>query len=352
MQTIQPTTNLPTITAPVFIDGYSQPGASVNTNPITMADNAVLLIELDGALDSSNTNFQPTGLNIAAGGSTLRGLVINDFNTAGVQLTTSGEDQLAGDFIGTDPTGTTAKPNGSFGLQVSSSNNTIGGTNAADCNVISGNGASGAGYGSEGYGIFLEIPGSFPANTLVEGNFIGTDATGTQGLGYQVQGISVDGPDTTIGGTTPAARNVISGNLAYGIEARNAGALIQGNLIGTDLTGTQAVPNGFGIATANASGTTIGGTTAGAGNIISGNKGYGIDLSYSSGNLIQGNIIGSDATGTIDLGNGGEGIDVGGVRCQHPDNQQHDWRVNRRRWQHRRVHEVHSWRRRDRCSLE
>src|SRR5262245_46665719 len=119
--------------------------------------------------------------------------------------------------------------------------------------------------------------------------------------------------NNTIGGSSAASRNLISGNdsVGIGIESSN-GTIIQGNLIGTDITGQVALPNGSAI-TLTGNDTTIGGGAAGAGNVISGNIGSGIAISYGSGIVIQGNIIGPDITGTKALGNGMGINDSGGV---------------------------------------
>ena len=118
-----------------------------------------------------------------------------------------------------------------------------------------------------------------------------------------------------IGGTTPAARNVISGNNSSGVGGGDFGRFNQvlGNFIGTDITGTQDLGNGgtgvslFG-GNRDGSGTVIGGTTAGARNIISGNNVIGVFLARESGLFIQGNYIGTDVTGTVAIANGAEGI--------------------------------------------
>jgi parallel beta-helix repeat protein len=127
--------------------------------------------------------------------------------------------------------------------------------------------------------------------------------------------------NNTIGGTVAGAGNVISGNRVNGIETGvgyfDTGAhnnLVQGNYIGTDATGTGAVPNrqaGI-LISGRATNNTIGGTATGAGNLISGNQGDGIEITDSdtTGNLLQGNTIGTDVTGTLALGNGGNGVDV------------------------------------------
>jgi hypothetical protein len=128
VKTISPTSALPTITDPVFIDGYTQPGASANT--LAVGNNAVLLIELNG------TGAGINGLTITAGNSTERGLVINRFSF-GIVIS-SGNNVFAGNFIGTNPTGSIGLSN-SVGVHVpTGANNLIGGTTPQARNVISG----------------------------------------------------------------------------------------------------------------------------------------------------------------------------------------------------------------------
>ena len=159
-----------------------------------------------------------------------------------------------------------------------SDGNLIGGTNSAARNVISGNGKSGAGI--EGYG--LSIGGSI--SNLVQGNYIGTDVTGTLGVGNLRAGVWLEysGNNNTIGGTSVGSRNVISGNGGQGITiwvARDN--FVQGNSIGTQADGVTPLGNGAtGIHLYNASGNSIGGSTAASGNIIAFN---GVTSSGSSG---------------------------------------------------------------------
>ncbi|MEO8434725.1 MAG: CSLREA domain-containing protein [Pyrinomonadaceae bacterium] len=152
---------------------------------------------------------------------------------------------------------------------------------------------------------------------IVEGNFIGTDVTGTLAFGNG-KGVFIDGPSNNrIGGTTAAARNLISGN-GRGIETAaptgftTTGNLVQGNFIGTDVAGTADLGNsGNGVQLFRAAAaTTIGGTVAGAGNIISGNDNSGIGFDATSGVLVQGNFIGTDLTGAVDLGNSQMGVQL------------------------------------------
>ncbi len=131
--TISPTSALPTITHPVFINGYSQPGSSPNTE--TDSDNAVILIQLSGA----GAGFSD-GLQIIASNSTVSGLAINQFEQYGIRLFSGTDDVLSGDFVGTDPTGTTALPNIDAGISVDDAKSAlIGGTAAAAHDIISGN---------------------------------------------------------------------------------------------------------------------------------------------------------------------------------------------------------------------
>src|SRR4029077_12679369 len=109
------------------------------------------------------------------------------------------------------------------------------------------------------------------SNNVVEGNLLGTDATGTKALANSYD-IRVDGSDNTIGGTVAGAANLISGSYTGLYVYSGTGNQIQGNKIGTDITGTKALGNSFGVTLWSlSSGTTVGGTGATAGNLISGN---------------------------------------------------------------------------------
>ena len=301
---------LPVITDRVVIDGYTQSGTSPNT--LLNGDNAILLIELSGASAAPGAN----GLSLTAGasGSTIRGLVINRFQGNGILLNASDANTIAGNFIGTDPTGQIDLGNNGIGIEsaffTNSDNNVIGGFNLADRNIISGNGGSG-----------IEFTTS--AGNAIRGNFIGIGADGSTLIGNGGSGIvfgsfsngfvigGANGPvfefEGAIAGT---ARNIISGNAQSGIFLGGSGfggGIVQGNYIGTDATGTLARPNLNGIDTNIANNTTIGGNSAGAGNLISGNTNQGIAIANTTNFLVLGNSIGVSATGG-NLGNGGNGI--------------------------------------------
>ena len=248
--------------------------------------------------------------------------IISGNNGSGVNINSNAMGNLVlGNFLGTNASGTQALGNAGGGVIIAP-NNTVGGTAPGAGNVISGNTGDG-----------LEVNGSDATGTVVQGNFIGLNAAGTAIVGNTGEGLLVnDASGALIGGTAAAARNVISGNGVDGISLNNAGAtgnLVQGNYIGTDASGTTALGNarhGVSIThdnnSTNPSGfdNTIGGTVAGAGNLISGNGAFGVVIfgpnGGASGNLLQGNFIGTDVTGTQAVGNVGDGV----VLSSAPDN--------------------------------
>jgi titin len=225
----------------------------------------------------------------------------------GIQLESAGTsgNRVEGNFIGTNVSGTAAIPNGSGGISLSSGavNNTIGGTVAGAGNVISGN---------TGNGIACNVSGTLIAGNLIGTNAAGTAALPNTPSGIRMDLAT----NTTIGGTVAAARNVISGNTSTGISilgASNSGNTITGNYIGTDSSGTIAVGNqGGGFSIVNgAVNTTVGGTTAAARNVISGNTTFGVHISFgATGTIVQGNYIGTDVSGVLDLGNTTNGVEI------------------------------------------
>lgn len=143
------------------------------------------------------------------------------------------------------------------------------------------------------------------------GNYIGTNYAGTAALANTAYGIYLNTNGNMIGGTTAGDRNVISGNGGPGLYIVSNNNNVQGNYIGVNASASAALANashGINILSA-ATGGTIGGTTAGAGNVISGNTGDGINQSASGANTVQGNYIGTNAVSTS-LPNGGDGIDT------------------------------------------
>ena len=227
--------SLPDINAPVTIDGYTQPGASPNT--LAEGEDAVLLIELSGGASPSGYG----GLVITAPNCTVRGLVINGFNPNGIALfeSVATNTHIEGNFIGTNAAGMAAIGNSTGIYSQRANGNQIGGTDPAARNVISGN----------GYGILIENGGGAPAvGNIIQGNYVGTNAAGTAAVPNQAGGGIVinSGQNNLVGGTTPGASNLVSGNLLSGIRIASSfpaarGNVVQGNFVGTDITGTETM---------------------------------------------------------------------------------------------------------------
>jgi hypothetical protein len=212
-------------------------------------------------------------------------------------------NQVLGNFIGLGISGTQGVGNVN-GIEIAGSDNTIGGLTASDGSianqVISANRKD---------GVVLD---SGATGNLVQGNYIGTDYTGTSSEANSV-GIEVKGNSNTLGGAGSNLYNVVSGNSTDGIliDSGVSGTLVQGNYIGTDYTGTIAVANSIGIEVAGNS-NTVGGTTTAARNIISGNTGSGVTIdSTASGTLVEGNYIGINASSAA-RGNGAYGVSIAG----------------------------------------
>ena len=228
-------------------------------------------------------------------------VVASNYN-GNIVLIADTADVVAGNLVGTDATGTVALGGG--GVQIEESKNTtVGGTVAGARNVISGNNGDG-----------VAIVGQGATHNLVEGNYIGTDLNGTVALANQGAGVDVysGASNVTIGGTAPGAGNVISGNAQSGILLQNSPfTLIVGNKIGTDESGGGALPNSnTGIDFEGGGFSTIGGTTAGAGNLVSGNDGSGILLDNAFSFVVQGNLVGTNFNGSSPLPNTGPGLDI------------------------------------------
>lgn len=313
VQAISPLSPLPPLTddAGVTIDGYSQPGSSPNT--LTIGDNAVLLIGLSGV----STGAAAFGLSVQSSNNSLRGLVINRFGT-GISIQSGFNNRVSGCFIGTDPSGAIASPN-RLGLALVSSEpgvvfiagTLIGGSDPGSRNIISGNSSTLPGDYSGGVVLGFGASGS-----TVAGNYIGTDAAGTLALpnggGLVGDGVAVNvASDSVIGGKAVGAGNVISGNVAAGINAAfSLRTVIQGNLIGTNAKGTAALPNRTGIVDEQDLSTVIGGGSLGARNLISGNF-AGLLITFGTRlTSVSGNLIGTDITGNVPIGNRQNGITI------------------------------------------
>jgi len=292
--TITMASSLPTILDAIVIDGSTQSGYS--THPLIVLDGN------GGATDALNFSG-------AADASTVRGLVIRNFSGDGIRVQ-AGADNLVivGNYIGSfNADGSDAgsgKRNTGSGIESYGANLTIGGTSAADRNVISGNASA--------FNIYL---GNGASGSTVKGNYLGTTGSGSVAMASNsAWGLVIDTAATnvTIGGSATGAGNVISGFTSDGLWLSTSGiSTVQGNLIGTNAAGTAALANGrYGIFLDDTGSALIGGTASGAGNLISGNSGGGLYALNSGGVTVQGNIIGLNALGNAALANGGFGVRI------------------------------------------
>jgi hypothetical protein len=319
------TTPLPAITQKVKIDGYSQPLTQANT--LEVGNNANIRIVIAG---ETLSGVQPVpndlaGLAVNADGCTIQGLAIRGFSAGirGEAIRITGKDNsILGCYLGTDATGLAAAPNREGISIMSGPGNAIGAGTPASRNVIAGNAGS---------GITIWAPGN-----RVQGNYIGVDKTGQGRLGNQT-GVRIFHSENLIGGDTALQGNVISANREDGISLDRQRPRpdpiddnkIQGNLVGTDATGMLARGNNrHGISVIGAKGTIIGEAAAtpgqAPGNVISGNGEHGIYL-HASPNVgpedpsvdthstrIYGNVIGLRMDGREALpagdSNGKDGI--------------------------------------------
>jgi len=227
VHTITPVTQLPTIARTVFIDAYTQPGASTNT--LAAGSNAVLRIELDGVAPSGNHGLI---FGTGANDSVVRGMAIGRF-TRGIFVTGNVGVQISGNFIGTDSAGTTARPNTVGVLTQTGAVAAIGSAAVADRNVISGN----------DYGIWLET-----SSNAVIGNLIGTNAAGTAAIG-NTRGIFINGvaspANNVIGPFNIISGNAVSSTFSAGIELAGPvqSTQIFQNILGLAIDNLTAIPN-------------------------------------------------------------------------------------------------------------
>ena len=288
--TITLTSALTTINQAVNIDASTQTGYA-----------GTPLVQISGG----GTVAQAFDLNTGSTGSTVRGFILSSFTQYGVYANVSNSHTIAGNWIGLARDGVTGTSSGNGVYLANSTGSTIGGTTAADRNVISGNAER---------GIVLDNT----HNTSVLGNYIGTDVTGlldVNGSGantLQSGVIVINGSSgNQIGSTTAGARNILSGNDHYGVELMSGSFnnTVAGNYIGTTVTGLAALGNSNGGASFWGAGT---GNLVG-GNVVAGNNGFGVLVGLAtSGALIQGNYVGLGVDGSTALGNLATGILVSG----------------------------------------
>ncbi len=359
LETISPKSALPVLTQPVILDGTSEPGYLASLPPliqvvgtsagttavgltITASGSQVRGLAIDGfkaggllVNGASNVTIRQDWIGVepsasespqgnvgygvmlegGAKGGTLVGDVISGNSGDGVILSGSGTENnvLQADFVGTDSSGSQCRPNTADGvlLEGSASHNTLGGATAAELNVISGNGTNG-----------VELASAAQGN-VVDGNYIGasypTDDDSSSALPNQKNGVELDSGATnnTIGGSTTVI-NVISGNAGNGVLITGATTknVIDGDDIGADAGGNDVMANqGDGVMImGSASDNTIGGTHTNQRNVISGNKGSGVEISGTGtdANSVEGNYLGIAGDGATGLDNGADGVRIDG----------------------------------------
>jgi gliding motility-associated-like protein len=350
-----------TIVTGNVISGNNSDGIKLTLNSATIKGNYIGL-NAAGTGSVANSGF---GINIVstASGSTIGGTTVGDGNvisgnlSAGIFIGTTG-NTIQGNIVGLNAAGTTARANSIYGILDNKGGNTIGGNTTSARNIISGNNNHGieitgsassadliqnnyigtdingsSPLGNNGQGIDLNSANHNILNNLVsgnkfngivlqtgsnsvtvKGNYVGTNAAGTASIANTFNGIVIGTSvsNSTIGGTNSGDGNLVSGNTTNGIFATAAsnGNVILGNLLGTDINGTSAIPNAVGIKINSSSNITIGGTVSGSSNIISGNTGDGINS--NSALTAERNYIGTNINGSSALGNGGNGISLTG----------------------------------------
>ncbi len=246
----------------------------------------------------------------------------------GVWINGPGTDgnAVAGNFIGASVSGDAALDNGTpyafvYGgvvIDGGASGNRVG----TDGRSVDDGGQRNIIAGSDNDGV--DIIGAGTDGNVVAGNFIGTDVSGTRSMGIAAYGVFLSDAAhnwigvNPLGGTAFGDEgNVISGT-GSGIQLdQSDDNVIAGDLIGTDVTGAAALGNrSDGVAITNmSSGNTIGGTSAGEADVISGNGtpdsgDWGVEFNNASDNVVEGDFIGTDATGTKSLGNAGAGVSI------------------------------------------
>jgi parallel beta-helix repeat protein len=305
LQTISPQSALPAITYPVTIDGTSEPGYDVNP-----------MIILNGSSAGSSAN----GLTIESADVTVKGLAIDSFSGDGILVDGGAGDVINADDIGISPPGNLNLGNGILG--VATAGNAPAGNlsgvvveSSADVTIENSTVSANTLYG-------VVLTGS--SGSVVQGDDIGTNIGATTAVAYNGAslgngqiGVLINGGSTsnTVGGTAAGTADVISGNGVYGVyisDSNTNGNVVEGDLIGTDYTGNNALGNDDGVDVANgAYDNTIGGTSTAARDVISGNHGDGVQLSTSGpGDLIEGDFIGIQASVTGALGNGRSGVTI------------------------------------------
>ena len=300
---IRPGSALPPLSGgDIEIDGASQTRNQGDTNP-----NGPEIY-----IDGSRAGNKAKGFEVRSANNWIHDIAIANFSLNCIVIISeeAKNNRITGCLIGLSPDGAeAAENNGQNGIviTVNADSNTIGGLSPEERNYIGGMKFNG-----------IVFTGNNVRDNVIVGNYIGTDVTGMKAIPNHYFGIRIDkgAKHNRIGGFTPAARNVCSGNGKAGIRLEGVGTdsnLVVGNLCGLMPTGTDTLGNGeAGISLANkVKYNVIGGLEAGAANIIAGNHSSGIQVfGGSNENKVIGNIVGLGVNGEKVFGNGHHGIYV------------------------------------------
>lgn len=307
IHTIRLQSLLPVITDVVTID------ASTDNSFAAQGNRPAIIITGDSDsddVDDDDNDDVHDGIQLQTGssGSTIRGLIFQRFTENAIVITNSNGNTIVGNWIGLSSSGLAAAGN-QRGINIwNSSDNILGGSAALDRNVISGNSS----------GITISTDNGTSTGNQVRGNYIGTNVSGTAAVGNINEGVWVNSAGNTIGGSINGQGNVISGSISsygVGLSTNASGNRVEGNFIGTNAAGTAALGNQEGGVYVLGADNTIGGSTAAARNIISGNNGRGLYINGISAteNVVSGNFIGTDITGKLDLTGSTRNMDQSGV---------------------------------------
>jgi len=362
VKTITPQSTLPTISNSFTINGFSQSGSSLGENPGTLTNNPVLLIALDG--NGGGGGQISTGLIFAVAGS-VDGLIVQNFNGVGVSVTngvTLSENAISNNLVGVECGGDTNSFTGNVFVLNSTAIQLLGSFNTLTANVVTNNNGDGVAIlggnnsvigslisSNNGVGVDLAGGTNSFVSTIISSNSQAGVLMDGDNNNFSNDTIYANGADgVDIGGSSnDLVNSTISANLHVGV---NVGAFVgstnNNNILSSDtlsangtvglildggtnsLVGSTISSNtGDGVivsGTANI----VGGPASGAGNVIIQNTGNGIAIAGSNGpnffpadaNVVQGNFIGTDATGTNNLGNSQSGVLIDGTLAEASTN--------------------------------
>jgi parallel beta-helix repeat protein len=298
----------------LIIDSFELSGIKIEGNNNTIVGCYI-------GVNYNGTTAKPNGWNqiggdghgiyiLGGGNNTIGGSSENERNIIsgnvgdGIRISYAGasNNKVIGNYIGVNREGEEAIGNQESGVSILWNNNTIGGSNSGERNVISGN---------EEEGIY--IGGSNAIENIVIGNYIGVGSDGETAIPNQRRGVLIysEANNNRIGGTTASERNIISGNEDAGVQISGDAYqnYVLGNYIGITQSGNERCSNDRGIVIQNGANNNIIGSDGSNiyGNVISGNSREGIRIASGPGNKVIGNYVGISADGSKAIGNGGDG---------------------------------------------